>query len=58
MYVERDRSAVECHTRKRESPGSHPPLPSFLSFAISVLAPRRPSINECLAIDSGGNVSE
>ena len=54
-------SAVECRTRTRESPGSNPLCYRFEVWAFS-FSPRCPSsiscINEYLAIDSGGNVSE
>ena len=42
-------SAVECRTRHRESPGSNP-----LCYSPSSLS----CINEYLALDSGGNVSD
>ena len=59
--VERGSSAVECRTGNRESPGSNPLCYSFEIFAFS-FSPRRSSwlgcMNEYLAIDGGGNVSE
>ena len=52
---------VECRTRNRENPGSNPRCYRFEVWAFS-FTPRRLSrlscINEYLAIDSGGNVSE
>ena len=44
--MERGSSVVECRTRNQVSPGSNPSLLPF----------RR--LNEYLAIDSGGNVSD
>ena len=44
---------VECRTRNRVSPGSNPPLVPFGRLDIFLL-----SIDEYLAIDSGGNVSD
>ena len=53
---------VECRTRNRESPGSNPPLLPFRRLGIFRSLHRRPCslscINEYLAIDSGGNVSD
>ena len=53
---------VECRTRNRESPSSNPPLLPFRRLGIFRSLHRRPSslscINEYLAIDSGGNVSD
>ena len=61
-YVERSSSVVECRTRNRESPGSNPPLLPFRRLGIFRSLHRRPCslscINEYLAIDSGGNVSD
>ena len=55
-------SVVECRTRNRESPGSNPPLLPFRRLGIFRSLHRRPCslscINEYLAIDSGGNVSD
>ena len=52
---------VECRTRNRESPGSNPRCYRFevraFSFTLRRLS-RLSCINEYLAIDSGGNVSE
>ena len=61
FHVERSSSVVECRTRNRESPGSNPLCYRFEVWAFSFTS-RRPSrlscINEYLAIDSGGNVSD
>ena len=60
--VERSSSVVACRTRNRESPGSNPPLLPFRRLGIFRSLHRRPCslgcINEYLAIDSGGNVSD
>ena len=60
--VERSSSVVECRTRNRERPGSSPPLLPFRRLGIFRSLHRRPCslscINEYLAIDSGGNVSD
>ena len=60
--VERSSSVVECRTRNREIPGSNPPLLPFRRLGIFRSLHRRPCslscINEYLAIDSGGNVSD
>ena len=60
--VKRSSSVVECRTRNRESPGSNPPLLPFRRLGIFRSLHRRPCslscINEYLAIDSGGNVSD
>ena len=60
--VERSSSVVECRTRNRESPGSNPPLLPFRRLGIFRSLHRRPCslscINEYLAIDIGGNVSD
>ena len=62
ITVERSSSVVECRTRNRESPGSNPPLLPFRRLGIFRSLHRRPCslscINEYLAIDSGGNVSD
>ena len=62
VFVERSSSVVECRTRNRESPGSNPPLLPFRRLGIFHSLHRRPCslscINEYLAIDSGGNVSD
>ena len=62
LIVERNSSVVECRTRNRESPGSNPPLLPFRRLGIFRSLHRRPCslscINEYLAIDSGGNVSD
>ena len=52
---------VECQTRNRESPGSNPRCYRFEVWAFSFTSrrlSRLSCINEYLAIDSGGNVSE
>ena len=52
---------VECRTRNRESPGSNPRCYRFEVWAFSFPSrrlSRLSCINEYLAIDSGGNVSE
>ena len=60
--MERSSSLVECRTRNRESPGSNPPLLPFRRLGIFRSLHRRlcslRCINEYLAIDSGGNVSD
>ena len=59
--VERGSSVVECRTRNRESPGSNPLCFRFEVWAFSFTSrrlSRLSCINEYLAIDSGGNVSE
>ena len=61
VLVERSSSVVECRTRNRESPGSNPLYYRFevwaFSFSLRRLS-RLSCINEYLAIDRGGNVSE
>ena len=52
---------VECRTRNRESPGSNPRCYRFEVWAFSFTSrrlSRLSCINEYLAIDSGGHVSE
>ena len=53
---------VECQTCNQVSPGSNRPLTPFRSlgiFGLSIDAPVHSScLNEYLAIDSGGNVSD
>ena len=52
---------IECRTRNRESPGSNPRCYRFEVWAFSFTSrrlSRLSCINEYLAIDSGGNVSE
>ena len=52
---------VECRTRNRESPGSNPRCYRFEVWAFSFTSrrlSRLSCINEYLAIDSSGNVSE
>ena len=59
--MERGSSAVECRTRNRESPGSNPLWYRLEVWAFafsSRLLSRLSCINDYLAIDSGGNVSE
>ena len=59
--VERSSSVVECRTRNRESPGSNPLCYRFEVWAFSFTSrrlSRLSCINEYLAIDSGGNVSD
>ena len=59
--VEHGSSVVECMIRNQESPGFNPLCYHFetWAFSFSPLTPRSLScINEYLAIDSGGNVSE
>ena len=60
--MERGSSVVECRTRNRVSPGSNPLCYRLEDWAFS-FSPLTPlltqlCINEYLAIDSGGNVSE
>ena len=60
--MERGSSVVECRTRNQVSPGSNPSLLPFRRLGIFVLSIDAPCslscINEYLAIDSGGNVSD
>ena len=52
---------VECRTRNQVSPGSNSALLLFRRLGIFVLtidAPVDSAVNEYLAIDSGGNVSD
>ena len=61
LHVERGSSVVECRIRNRESPGSNPLCYHFEDWAFSFSSRRLSQlicINEYLAIDSGGNVSE
>ena len=53
-------AAVECRTCNQVSPGSNPPLLPFRRLGIFVLSIDAPvdCINEYLATDSGGNVSD
>ena len=53
--VERGSSVVECRTRNQVSPGSNPPLLPFGRLGIFL---RLSCLNDYLAIDSGGNVSD
>ena len=59
--MERGSSEVECRTRNQVNPGSNPPLLEFRRLGVFILY-WPPSwlicINEYLAIDSGGNVSD
>ena len=61
LHVERSSSAVKCWPLNRESPGLNPLCCCFEAWAFS-FSTRSPSslscINEYLAIDSGGHVSE
>ena len=60
--MERSSSAVQCRTRNQVSPGSNPSLLPFRRLDIFVLSIDAPVdsaiINDYLAIDSGGNVSD
>ena len=59
--MERGSSAEECRTRNQESPGSNPALLPFRRlgiFVLSIAVPVDSAVNEYLAIDSGGNVSD
>ena len=59
--VERGISVVECRTRNQVSPGSNHLLLLFLRlgiFVLSIDALVDSAVNEYLAIDSGGNVSD
>ena len=59
--MERGSSGAECWTRNLVSPGSNPPLLPFRRlgmFVLSIDAPVHSAVNEYLAIDSGGNVSD
>ena len=60
MKIERGSSVVECRTRNQVSPGSNPSLLPFRRLGIFVLSIDRSlsCINEYLAIDSGGHVSD
>ena len=60
VQVERGSSVVERRTRNQVSPGLNPPLLPFRRLGIFVLSIDAPvdCINEYLAIDSGGNVSD
>ena len=53
-------SVVECRRRNKGSPGSNPSLLPFRRLGIFVLSIDAPvdCINEYMAIDSGGNVSD
>ena len=54
--MERGSSVVECRTRNRESPGSNPLCYRFEVWAFSFSVDS--AVNEYLAIDSGGCVSD
>ena len=59
--MERGSSAEECRTRNQENPGSNPALLPFRRlgiFVLSIAVPVDSAVNEYLAIDSGGNVSD
>ena len=59
--MERSGSVVECRTRNQVNPGSNPALLLFQRlgiFVLSIGAPVDSAVNEYLAIDSGGNVSD
>ena len=59
--MERGSSAVECWTCNQVTPGSNPDLLLFrrlIIFVLSIDAPVDSAVNEYLAIDSGGNVSD
>ena len=59
--VERGISVVERRTRNQVRPGLNPPLLPFGRlgiFLLSIDAPVDSAVNEYLAIDSGGNVSD
>ena len=61
FIVERSSSVVECRSRNRESPGSNPLCYRFEVWAFSFTSrrlSRLSCINEYLALDSGGNVSD
>ena len=61
VHVERGSSVVERRTRNQVNPGSYPPLLPFRRlgiFVLSIDAPVDSAINEYLAIESGGNVSD
>ena len=61
LHVERGSSVVECWARNQVNPGSNPPCYCFEVWAF-LFSPRHPSslcyINEYLAVDVGGNVSD
>ena len=59
--MERGSSVVECRTRNQVSPGSNPALLLLRRlgiFVLSIGAPVDSAVNEYMAIDSGGNVSD
>ena len=59
LFVEHGSSVVEWRTCNQESPGSNPPIATVSTFGH---LPQLPSplscINEYLAIDGGGNMSD
>ena len=61
VLLERGGSAVECRTRNQMSPGSSPLCYCFEVWVFS-FSPCRPiplsCINECMAIDNDGNMSD
>ena len=57
FHMERGSSAVQCRTRNQVSPGSNPALLLFRKLGIFVLSIVS-AVNEYLAIDIGGNVSD
>ena len=61
INVERGSSVVECRTRNQVSPGSNPSLLPFRRlgiFVLSIVPCSLSCMNDYLAIDSGGNVSD
>ena len=61
LISERGSSVIECRTRNQVSPGSNPALLLFRKcgiFVLSIGAPVDSAVNEYLAIDNGGNVSD
>ena len=58
--MERGSSVVESRTRNRESPGSNPlaTVSKFGHFRYLHYVSVNSAVNEYLAIDSGGNVSD
>ena len=60
-HMERGSSGVECRTRNRVISGSNPALLPFRRlgiFVLSIVVPVDSAVNEYLAIDSGGHVSD
>ena len=58
LFLVATRSTVECRTLNRESPGSIPPFASVSKFGHFYSLHSDTCVNEFLAIDSDGNVSE